>query len=76
MAGRKKNDEAAEPEAETVEVAPPPVWGGRDPNAEPVEKGPDAIDETIPGGLYIVDGLTVNAEGQEITKTGRVKDTE
>jgi hypothetical protein len=34
----------------------------------------EALDETTPGGIYEVDGRKVNAHGQEVTATGKVKD--
>jgi hypothetical protein len=30
------------------------------------------LDETVPGGQYIVNGKTVNAEGKELDKSGNV----
>jgi hypothetical protein len=31
------------------------------------------LDETVPGGSYVVDGRTVNADGQELDSKGQVK---
>lgn len=38
----------------------------------PSVKSEDAIDEAVPGGKYIVNGKTVNAEGKELNAKGEV----
>lgn len=56
MATRKKEDE------ETDDAVP-------DKDAtQGVTKDENAIDETVPGGRYVVNGKTVNSEGEPIKK--------
>lgn len=64
MAGRKKADDAAETDVQLEGAGYDPETG------EPAEE----LDETIPGGAYLVDGVLKNAEGQPIDKKGKVKE--
>jgi invasion protein IalB len=58
MAEKKKEQDTAEVEAQTAENL--------------AEASAARLDETVPGGRYIVNGKTVNADGKEINAKGEV----
>lgn len=80
MRGRKTTEKAAPPEPvkapveaapdEPEMVEPDEVDAAPEPTPEPDRK----LDETVPGGRYLVDGKLVDANGEPIKDAKRAKE--